>query len=512
MNKERLDELIDAWRDNDLSDEQAEELNALLRESEDARRTFAADARMHGLLHCAVAEEAVERVAAGPTPGQSRTPWSGIAIAAAATILVLVGWLDRSAPEPDSPVAPDSFLALLVDEAGAEFADGKGPDEVRFEKGSYQLQHGAVHMRFANGADVMMNAPASFDIRDGFHVQLHHGDMRAIVPPSGHGFTIATLGVVYEDRGTEFAISIDPSKGVNKLHVVDGQVDAKDPVSKELISSVTEGQSVQFADGNLGKADTPDLSRYPTPGSIGLLGWQQQRASFSNNDADLIAYYPFVESEQLRNEAANPIAGDGDIHGARWVTGRWPGKHALLFDRDTDFVELDVPGEYQELSFAAWVKLDRFDHNHNSVFNSNSWDMGDVHWTIHRHGAMGIDYRGSNTTTQPPPKTIPTDQWIHLAATLSRESKKSCVYLNGELAGTRQFDPNSTAIRPGLGRIGNWLEGDRVDLAPERALRGKMDELAIWKRALTEEEVKELATKGRPTTLWPMANRFADPN
>ena len=39
-----------------------------------------------------------------------------------------------------------------------------------------------------------------------------------------------------------------------------------------------------------------------------------------------------------------------------------------------------------------------------------------------------------------------------------------------------------------------------------RALRGKMDELAIWKRALTEEQVKELATKGRPTTLWPMAN------
>ncbi len=81
MNKERLDELIDAWRDNDLSDEQAEELNSLLRESEDARRTFAADARMHGLLHCAVAQEAVERVAAGPIPDQPRTPWTGIAIA-----------------------------------------------------------------------------------------------------------------------------------------------------------------------------------------------------------------------------------------------------------------------------------------------------------------------------------------------------------------------------------------------------------------------------------------------
>ena len=507
------DQLLCRYLDGRLGPEDKDALQELLRSSAAARKRL----RLLSTVAEGIAGgEVVPALALLPRKKpllSSLIPWG---IAVAASIVAIVGWIDRApsgqqawpqASEEKLASDPTELvLALLVNEAGAAFADGKAPDAVRFEKGSYQLEEGAVHLRFTNGADVVIKAPAAFDIDDSFHVRWHRGDMRATVPPTGHGFTIVTDGVDYEDLGTEFAISVDPSKGINMLHVIAGQVDAKQPGSDKVLSSVTQGQSVKYENGVLGKAPTPDLRRYPTIKSIGLQKWQQQRASFGKNDADLIGYYPFARSGQLRNEAAKPIAGHGKIHGARWVSGRWDGKQALLFDRDTDFVELDIPGQYQEMTFSAWVKIDRFEHNQSSIFNSNGWDMGDVHWTIHRHGIMAIGYKGGNVSRLAPLKTIPSDQWVHIVATLSRESGKSSVYLNGELAGTREMDPRES-IRPGLGRIGNWLMGDRADGAPTRAMRGKMDELAIWKRALTEEEIKGLTKQGRPSELWPMDDR-----
>ena len=520
------DQLLCRYLDGRLSPEDKDALQDLLRGSAVARRRLRMLAAVtEGISSGEVtARASTAKSTILATPNQPLLapiiPWG---IAAAACIVAMLAWFDGAPSGQQGTTSTtttattttasgntgdqkDSLVALLVDEAGAEFSDGKAPDEVRFNKGSYQLQQGAVHLRFANGTDMVMNAPASFDIDDAFHVRLHQGDMRAIVPPSGEGFTIVTAGIDYEDRGTEFAVSVDPDKGLNALHVINGQVDAKAPGSDTLISSVTGGQSVQFADGELGQADAPDMSRYPSPGSIGFLRWQQQRSSFSGNDPDLIAYYPFTQSSQLRNEADSAIAGDGEIHGARWVSGRWPGKHALLFDRDTDFVELNIPGKYRQLSFAAWVKLERFDFSHNALFNSNGWEPGDVHWTIHRHGTMAHSYHGGNPTKTDVLKPVPTNQWVHLAATLCQESGKSLTYVNGELAVTSDIIAKGF-IRPGTGRIGNWLMGDRQDPAPLRALRGRMDELAIWKRALTKDEIEQLTKQGRPSALWPMAGR-----
>ncbi|MEL6107877.1 MAG: hypothetical protein AAFU85_17770 [Planctomycetota bacterium] len=103
---------------------------------------------------------------------------------------------------------------------------------------------------------------------------------------------------------------------------------------------------------------------------------------------NLIAYYPFAKSDILTNTASHPVASDGRIEGAPWVSGRWPGKHALLFDRATDFVELDVPGEYDALTFSAWIKLDGLGTYLNSIFNSNGLDPGDIHWDIASDGKM----------------------------------------------------------------------------------------------------------------------------
>ncbi|MDF1756099.1 MAG: FecR domain-containing protein [Verrucomicrobiales bacterium] len=494
------DQLLCRYLDGKLSGEDENSLQDLLRNSGEARRR---------LRILATVTEGLATRSEGPalpkrTVKRPVLPW---AIAAVTAILAVISWVLPFLPEKESETTPaDSFIALLVDEAGAEFTDGNAPDEVRFAKGRYQLTKGAVHVRFANGADVVMAAPAAFEIDDAFHIRLENGGLRAIAPPSAQGFTVATPGIDYEDLGTEFGISVNEDSGISELHVFDGQVDAKEPGSRKLMTSVMQGESVQFADGTLEPTGAPDVNRYLTPGSIGFLRWEHERSQFGK-DPDLIGYYPFIKASTLRNEAEQAQTTDGTIHGARWVSGRWPGKGALLFDRDTDFVEIEIPGEFEELTMAAWLKLDRLDFSHTSIFDSNGWTDGDIHWQLTRSGTSWIaGFTENGRKVVAPSKIVPTNEWVHLTAMISRKTGLSSVYLNGQPAGVQQIS-KQTLIKPGLGRIGNWLWDKEWPYVPIRALRGRIDEFAIWKRALTETEVKELVDKGKPAALWTMQTK-----
>ncbi|MEI6713866.1 MAG: hypothetical protein WCO60_08950 [Verrucomicrobiota bacterium] len=64
MNHKRFLSLIDAWREEQLTEEEAAELSQILRDSEDARRIFKDEANMHGLLHRAVMASSISNAAA----------------------------------------------------------------------------------------------------------------------------------------------------------------------------------------------------------------------------------------------------------------------------------------------------------------------------------------------------------------------------------------------------------------------------------------------------------------
>ncbi len=83
---------------------------------------------------------------------------------------------------------------------------------------------------------------------------------------------------------------------------------------------------------------------------------------------------------------------------------------------------------------------------------------------------------------------------------ISTRTRSQQIYVNGALARERNWQ-NDTLVRPGTCRIGNWL-ADPKDQFPTRALRGQVDELAVWSRALPAEEVGRLVEAGRPGLLW----------
>lgn len=404
---------------------------------------------------------------------------------------------ERSNESPPAPI----IAALLVDEVGAKFADGRGPNGVRLVPGVYELLEGIVHLRFAQGADMVLASPARMEVTDAQHTRLAFGKVRVIAPPTAKGFTIATRAADYVDLGTEFGLRVDSQSGASDLYVFDGQVNVTDSRSGKVLSEVVEGKSSRFVGGVSETAPRLTHNEFPTPGAIGFERWRAYEQTL-RRDRDLLAFFPF---ERTADEAAlvsrsAAAASDGRIVGARWTSGRWPGKAALLFDRDDDCVQIEVLGEHQALTIAAWVKIERLDFELNAILNSDGKERGGVHFQLTRQGLPRggvLDRRGYRETVVG--NGVPVGRWAHVASVLSVPNRLQRIYVNGVLVRERSLRGDEV-IRPGKCRLGNWLPAGTICV--NRAFRGRMDELAIWRRALSEEEVLQKVEAGRPGLLF----------
>jgi len=223
MNVERIDELIDAWRDGTLTDEAAAELNRLLRDSEEARRVFRAESQMHGLLHQAVMAAAVEEAAgrvSWPTRPASAEgveksrSWKArgtsrklLLAGTGALVLAAVSaflWYSLSRPpELRKPEPTESFATLTraVDCVWEGPARPQPGD--RLAAGTLNLRKGTAELELANGVQILVEAPTIVELLDAGNSVLHRGRMVARVPPTGAGFTVDTPKARFELKDSD---------------------------------------------------------------------------------------------------------------------------------------------------------------------------------------------------------------------------------------------------------------------------------------------------------------------
>ena len=180
----------------------------------------------------------------------------------------------------------------------------------------------------------------------------------------------------------------------------------------------------------------------------------------------------------------------------------------MLFDRDTDFAQVTIPGEHKDLTIAAWVKVDRIDFVLNAILNSDGYEPGGIHFQLSRQGFPrgGLMIAGGFQDTLVG-KPVPLGLWVHVASVLSTHARSQQIYVNGTLARERRWQ-NDVSIKPGACRVGNWLP-DPKDKFPMRPLRGQIDELAVWNRPLPEKEIQEIMKIGQPAPLWSVAPNFS---
>jgi hypothetical protein len=90
---------------------------------------------------------------------------------------------------------------------------------------------------------------------------------------------------------------------------------------------------------------------------------------------------------------------------------------------------------------------------------------------------------------------------------LSLPQRRHVIYVNGLPVLESGLAKNDLLLQPGHCRLGNWFNlADGWNDLSSRAFCGLIDELSIWNRALSADEVAALTESGRPSLIWSREN------
>lgn len=511
----RVTELTSRLLDETLQPGDAAELNELLRGNPDACELYLQLSGTHATLLFENSElegfEPPARVIEFPGTAKkkkrnaSSKHWLGWA--ALFLILLNVALLSRSQFETsEEPSTQGDRIAVVSSLVSPEWGDIRNePKEGdALSPGLFHLKSGLAHLEFFSGASVVVEGPAELNLQSAWKMHCHEGRLRTFVPEPARGFTITTPDYDAVDLGTEFLLNVN-ANGDSELHVVDGAVKVNDKGGSELALLET-GHGVRSDAGKIEPAGkTPDGNFVGRETILGLAQeeWQSRYEAWCTvserlqNDASALAVFDFENHKPWDRQLTNRTTSgpNGAIIGAQWTRGRFPAKGALEFKRITDRVRIHIPGEFDEITFAARVRIESFDRWLSSLLLTDGFETGELHWQISDKGELilGIQTGRKNPNSFSEQVIFPSDlgRWIHLAVTVNRTTGKVAHYLDGEVVAI-DYREGLPPLRIGNAEIGNWNPANSKGTAPLRSLNGKMEEFVILQREMQAEEIREL--------------------
>jgi parallel beta-helix repeat protein len=217
----------------------------------------------------------------------------------------------------------------------------------------------------------------------------------------------------------------------------------------------------------------------------------------------LICYWNYNEGSGTVAHDSSGYENDGTIVGTSWVSGVFGSGLEIT---DTDYVG-GIPSSYDDsisnaLTFTAWVKSYEPNGNIQSIIfdgREDSWGWGSyfmifIDQTTAKLGCVIKKY-GSVIYSE---SSIPTDgTWTHITFVFNDSSNMMSIFINGILDNTTttaDFYYNS-GEQPFIGN-NHWAVGDN-QWAP---LNGVLDEVRLYNRALTVDEIQELSMQ--PTMVY----------
>ena len=342
-------------------------------------------------------------------------------------------------------------------------------------------------------------------------------------------FAIRTPTAVVTDLGTEFGVEVEAS-GATRSHVFRGSVRLESIGAKRGAS--TASRILHANEAALVPTATDDGSRPVQPTTVDPTAFVrpaqfQKRADDSKlksirnwrtyserlrHDPSLLAYYDFQQPpdsrDVLRNVAANGDNSlDGVLENAFWTVGRTAGKDALRFALRDTYVRIHLPQSVEDLTLTAWINVHSLDNPYSGLLMSETWGNsgGQVHWQLRNDGRIILAISG-HTDDFHPYQSRPVfdrallDRWTHVAAVYDHATASVRFYLNGQPIGEDTV-PGHIPIRIGAARIGNWAAAGE-----DRNFRGSIDEMAIFRRTLTSDEIQRMFEAGTSTSVHRTSN------
>lgn len=524
-----FDEAVATLCHGAASEEQMRGLNQLLLADSAARDEYILRLELHSRLasdpdlFASASGEAASRhvpnlLSLPQRPDENRAGLKWALALAACVALLAAGWWGQRLSHPGERKGTTSkAVAMLnrVAEAEWDSHDEAPRMGAPLEPGWLRLKSGLAQIVFYSGARVVIEGPTELRLVSPSEASCQSGRLIAEVPPQAKGFRVSTPQMNVTDLGTSFGL--DAKERRTELHVFKGSVEFQPAAStaeqnlKEGAGAVAEssGQARLISANPTAFASLFDLQLKSSAAEV--LRHEQWRAASSRLDEDpsLLVHFEFEPGNspdwRLPNTSSrNGTAPDASIVGCQWAEGRWPDKRALEFRSVSDRVRLHVAGEFESLTLAAWVRVQGLDRKINSLFMSDGFEAGTVHWSIRDDGVLGLTAIGSEPghyqiCASPPVLTL--DQfglWVHLSVVIDGDARHVAHYLNG-----MPVSANALTIRPpfriGVAQLGNWnaLGFPGNDPFMIRNFSGAMDEFCLFSRALSANEIRALYSAGK---------------
>ena len=206
----------------------------------------------------------------------------------------------------------------------------------------------------------------------------------------------------------------------------------------------------------------------------------------------LVLYFSFenVSGKTITDDSGNGLDAD-IIANTKIVDGKY-GKAIFIETEGPDCVNVPASDELKitgEITMAAWIYQEAwntnaqwFDKNCHNGGEHSSYGIGAFGNGVNFNMFLGT---GNARPTLNKPHAMDAKTWHHVVGTYDGETMK--VYVDGEVAAehAQKFDfmgTNDQDLRIGCSK-------DRPQYTFEN---GSIDEAAVWRRALSEDEIKEI--------------------
>jgi hypothetical protein len=226
-----------------------------------------------------------------------------------------------------------------------------------------------------------------------------------------------------------------------------------------------------------------------------------------NGSQELIGYWPFCGN-------ANDISGngnDGFVSGARLTTDRFGVPNsAYAFNGGGDVIVVENPlAESGVMTISGWYKSNLEQgaafvyygvNSPNLGCNGFGTGQGELDW-IGSEGNFLVSASGCSFGWRATSTSLPElGTWVHFA--LVRDSMNYQVYINSELYQT---------FTAGIEEISPYLFFGGASTVGDYTFDGDLDDISLWNRALTQEEITELYTgepESPPATCNPLPSNL----
>ncbi|OYU82892.1 MAG: hypothetical protein CFE24_13755, partial [Flavobacterium sp. BFFFF2] len=215
----------------------------------------------------------------------------------------------------------------------------------------------------------------------------------------------------------------------------------------------------------------------------------------SNLQTSLIAYWPF-------NGSANDLSGNGNngtVYGATLTTDRFGNLNsAYSFDGLSNYIQAQSIN-FSFHTISCWVYLESLgttSSGSDSAIVSTLMGPNYTGYELNIGSGGYIRYKlGQNTSWSNNIGTLlfPSNQWVNVTVTCNGNDSK--IFINGVLVLTvfvQNFTTNNYPLI--IGARGNYSNGCWFN--------GKIDDIGIWNRVLTQQEISQLYIQPQTTYAW----------